>query len=103
MFKMEKINIVNIIGELEKFRKSKSFTNIVELKKKILWLVDIGNQPEEKSLFSQAKDFDAWNIKELQFYIINKEITLVERFASFNGKFKDKDMRELRKILFKVF
>src|SRR3989344_2579607 len=72
---------IKVIKELERFRKSKDYNNILSLRKKMLWISEqMGNWGDnaDKSCMESITDYDDWDIKELQTSILDNEITLVE-------------------------
>lgn len=100
-------HIRDIIRELELFRKSKEFKQELALRKKILWTSEqMGNwfDNADKSIQESVTDYDNLNLFELQFYIIESELRLVESFALDNEDYEfrlNPDMKVLREELLK--
>lgn len=71
----------SIIAELEAFRKKKEFNQVFELRKKILWVSEkMGHWFDngDKSIQESVSDYDNYNVFELQLWLIDNEITIVD-------------------------
>jgi hypothetical protein len=72
-----------IVGELNKFRLSKDFSNKISLRKKILWSSEqLGHwfDAGDKSYIENVSDYDDKNIFQLQIYILDAMQTLLENY-----------------------
>lgn len=77
-----KDHLVKVVAEVEAFRKSKCFDDVLELKNKILWLSEtMGHlfDNADKSSQESVSDYDGMNQFKLQLYIIDIELNIVER------------------------
>lgn len=77
-----KDHIIRVVNEVESFRKSSAFNDVLELKNKILWLSEsMGHlfDNADKSSQESVSDYDGMNQFKLQLYIIDIELNLVER------------------------
>lgn len=108
---------IDLVNELEKFRRSEGFNSILSLRKKILWVSEQKanwNDNADKSFMESVTDYNDWNITELRSAIIECEITLLEEVIYedlleekekvFNSKDKERDnlRRELKALLRKL-
>jgi len=94
-----------MIEELETFRKGKGFNGILDLRKKILWVSEqMGNWMNNATgtIVEGVTDYNEYNIFELQLWLLDNEITIVENLLKDDDGFLTRHnpkMEALRKEL----
>jgi DNA-directed RNA polymerase subunit RPC12/RpoP len=99
-----------IIAEINKFRQSKDFNNIIALRKKLLWLSEqMGNWHDAGDKFyyiESVYEYNKYNIYELQFYLISDTLCIIDTFflesENYDRKIKPK-LKNLREELRKEY
>lgn len=82
--KCSKKKILDLITNLNNFRKSKDFKSILALRKKILWTSEYmgrWHDNADKSIMEGVKDYDSHNIFELQINILDSVIVGIDNYT----------------------
>lgn len=83
-----------IIKELEKFRQSKEFEDVIALRKKVLWASEsLGNLFDNATgtIKESVSDYDNYNVFELQSFLLGILETEIENYILPNGLDDDID------------